>query len=288
MKILIMGGTGMLGSAITDYLSHFEDLQIHTTIRSKNIPHYIKNNQNISVIKDIDAQDKTSIFSVINSLKPELVINCIGMVKQLIEKDDIHLNTIYMNSYLPHQLLKICSEFNSRLIHVSTDCVFKGDKGLYTENDTADSVDIYGLSKLLGEINTRNSLTLRTSIIGHELNSKNGLLEWFLSQEGQVFGYKNAIFSGLPTIEVARVIKEYVIPNTNLTGVYHLSSEPISKLKLLNIIKKEYQKKISIHEESSFQIDRSLDSSKFKKETGYFSPSWGNLVKFMKEKKLEI
>jgi dTDP-4-dehydrorhamnose reductase len=282
-----MGGTGMLGSTITNYLSHFEDLQIHTTIRSKNIPCYIKSNKNISVIKDIDAQDKTAIFSVISSLKPHLVINCIGMVKQLIEKDDIHSKTIYMNSYLPHQLLKICSYFNSRLIHISTDCVFKGDKGLYTENDIADSSDIYGLSKLLGEINTRNSLTLRTSIIGHELDSKNGLLEWFLSQEGQVSGYKNAIFSGLPTIEVARVIKEYVIPNTNLTGIYHLSSEPISKLNLLNIIKKEYQKKISIHEDSSFQIDRSLDSSKFKEETGYFSPSWNNLVKFMKEKKLE-
>ena len=165
-----------------------------------------------------------------------------------------------------------------RLIHISTDCVFSGSKGHYRESDTPDATDLYGRSKLLGEIDYGDALTLRTSIIGPELYSNSSLLDWFLSQTGSIQGFTKAVFSGLPTVEIARVIAEYVIPRPKLAGLYHVSSEPIDKCALLNLIAKIYKKPIHIVPDDKLVIDRSLNSDRFYEETGYHAPQWDELI----------
>ena len=172
---------------------------------------------------------------------------------------------------------------NCKLIHISTDCVFSGKKGFYKENDNPDPIDLYGRSKLLGETVTNNALTLRTSYIGEELITNRGLLNWFLSQNDVVTGFSNAIYSGLPTIEIARVINEYVLPNQELSGLFHLSSEPINKFNLLNLINTIYKKKILIKQDFSNEINRSLDSTKFRQETGYQPIEWEKAIEIMYE-----
>ena len=188
---------------------------------------------------------------------------------------------------LPHQLAALCEQHCARLVHISTDCVFDGKKGNYIETDISDAIDLYGKSKFIGELSDKpHAITLRTSIIGHELNSSNGLIEWFLSQTGTVNGFKRAIFSGLPTVELARVIAEYVIPQPNLYGLYHVSAELISKFDLLSLVAKIYGKEIEILPETDVIIDRSLDSSRFRTATGYRAPAWPELIKMMKDSKI--
>jgi dTDP-4-dehydrorhamnose reductase len=170
------------------------------------------------------------------------------------------------------------------LIHISTDCVFSGKKGRYCEADPSDAEDLYGKSKHIGEVTDRkNTITLRTSIIGHELKSQYALLEWFLAQESSVYGYSKAIFSGVPTNELARIIKDYVLPREDLNGLYHISADPISKFDLLHIIARQYKKEIDIIEDSKVVVDRSLSSDRFFKATGYRAPDWSELIKEMWE-----
>jgi len=167
------------------------------------------------------------------------------------------------------------------MIHISTDGVFDGKRGGHTERDEVNISDVYGMSKFLGEVNYPHCLTLRTSIIGHELKGKRGLVEWFLSQKKDVRGYTKAIYSGLPTIELAEIISDYILPNDNLAGIYHVSSEPISKYDLLCLIADRYVKKIEIKPSDKVAIDRSLDSSIFRSLTGYTPPSWPELINKM-------
>jgi dTDP-4-dehydrorhamnose reductase len=190
---------------------------------------------------------------------------------------------IPINSILPHRLANLCELAEARLIHISTDCVFSGEKGGYVEKDFSDAKDLYGRSKYLGEVDYPNSITLRTSIIGHELNSSKSLINWFLSQEGSVKGYKNAIFSGLPTNEMAKVIRDYVIPNPSLKGLYQVSADPISKFDLLQLVSDVYGKIIQIIPDDLVKIDRSLNSEKFCKATGFKPKPWPQLIKEMYE-----
>ena len=221
-----------------------------------------------------------SLISVFNQVKPEIVVNCVGIVKQLSLSEDPYV-TLPINSLLPHRLAKICSLTNSRLIHFSTDCVFSGKQGMYRESDTPDATDLYGLSKRLGEVINNNAITLRTSIIGHELSGQRSLINWFLAQEETIKGFSKAIFSGLPTIEIARIIEHYIIPHPNLTGLYHVSADPIDKFSLLKLVAKIYHKNIKILEDQTLIIDRSLDSSLFRGQTGYSTPKWPDLVNNM-------
>ena len=171
-----------------------------------------------------------------------------------------------------------------RLIHFSTDCVFSGRKGMYSEKDDIDTTDLYGLSKYLGEVDGDNCLTIRTSIIGKELNTKNGLFEWFLSNDGgAVEGYTNAIFSGFPTIVLAEILVKIISGFPELSGVWHVSSDPISKFDLLKLIAIEYGLQINIKPFADFLEDRSLDSSRFRNETGIIPPKWPELIRIMKE-----
>ena len=282
MKILVLGVTGMLGSAV------FRTFQgsghdVWGTLRKAQGLKYYSIEAQSHLIQDVDVLDQEVLFALIERIKPDVVINCIGLIKQLACAND-PLVILPINSLFPHQLSNMCAFFEARLIHISTDCVFSGKKGFYSEVDLSDAEDLYGKSKFIGEISDKpHAITLRTSIIGHELNSHYALVNWFLSQKKQVKGYVNAVFSGLPAIELARVMRDYVIPNDHLFGLYHVASNPINKHDLLSLIADVYQKKIEIVPDESLVLDRSLNAERFEAATDYKAPSWAELVKKMRQ-----
>lgn len=279
-KILIFGANGMLGHTVLRVLSDDGKFNVVGTVRSRKSFYQIDYKYRNQLILNLDVTNVSAVNSLINDLKPNYVINCVGLVKQLAQADN-PLLAIPINALFPHQLAHACKKINARLIHISTDCVFSGLKGSYLEEDFPDAIDLYGRSKLLGEVDYSWAITLRTSIIGHELSGAHGLIDWFMSQEGEIEGFRRAIFSGLPTVEVARVIRDYVIPNEYLSGLYHLSSEPISKYELLKLVASIYQKKIVIKPNDQFIIDRSLVSEKFTKAAGYKVGDWSSLIRLM-------
>ena len=184
---------------------------------------------------------------------------------------------------LPHRLARLCQLVGARLVHISTDCVFDGARGRYLESDPSDAKDLYGRSKYLGEVAYGHTLTLRTSIIGHELSSAHGLVGWFLAQQGRVKGYTRAIFSGLPTVELACMVRDVVVPRPDLHGLYHVASQPIAKYDLLLLLAKVYGKKIEVIPDEAVVIDRSLDATRWREATGYVAPNWNALVNAMHE-----
>lgn len=278
-KVLILGGTGMLGHMLFSQLSLVESLDVYATARNLQGLSVFFNPDIIKKIRtDVDADNFDSVIRAFASIQPDIVINCIGLIKQLPIASD-PLSALTINSLLPHRISMICRSSGARLIHISTDCVFDGQKGNYIEADYSNCRDLYGKSKFLGEVTyPPHCLTLRTSIIGHEIKGKLGLVEWFLAQEGKVKGFSNAIYSGFPTIELAHIIKDHIIFNDKMTGMYHLSSEPISKYDLLKLIAAKYSKQIVIEKHDDFYRDLSLDSSAFCQVTGYKSPGWEKLV----------
>jgi dTDP-4-dehydrorhamnose reductase len=277
-KVLIIGVSGMLGHALFFNLSREEDLDIYATARNKDELTKWFSPKCLDKIKGgVETDNIDALIKAVSDIKPDIVINCIGIIKQLDEAKD-SLKSISVNALFPHRMANICAAAGSRFIQISTDCVFDGTKGNYTEDDRSDAYDIYGKTKYLGEVHCSNCVTLRTSIIGHELKGKRSLVEWFLAQEGEIRGYSNAIYSGFPTVEMARIIGRYVIPNEELSGLYHVSSEPISKLELLRYIADRYNKEIEINSFDDFHINRSLDSTRFRASTGYVPPIWSELV----------
>ena len=231
-----------------------------------------------------DVLDINDLRRKIKELMPDVIINCIGQTNKIPGKNLNNIERyINLNSLFPFRLKEICVEIKSRLIHFSSDCVFSGKNGSYSEKDNPDPKDIYGKSKLLGELDNENIITIRKSVIGHELDSKKGLLEWFLNHEGIVEGYKEAIFSGLTVLELARIIDMYILPNKDIKGIIHLSADPISKYDLLKIIANQYNKIIKIEPNEDIKIDRSLNSDHFKDLTGYKSDPWPLLIKSMEE-----
>ena len=277
MKILIFGASGMLGHNLFETFSENKNFETFGVIR-KNVSVKVFR-ENAKRIKSIsDAREIEEITDLIKEVSPKVIINCIGLIKQ---KEDLKniVESIQLNSLFPHLLQIASRDVGAKLIHFSTDCVFSGKKGSYKEEDLPDSVDIYGLSKRLGEIDANGALTLRTSIIGHEIMSDVSLLDWFLNQEGSIKGYKKAIFSGLTTIEISKVLQQIILNNFSLSGIYHLSANPISKYDLLKLVAKIYKKNIEILEDTEVKIDLSLDSSKFSSITGYNPPSWEMLIK---------
>lgn len=281
-KVLILGSTGLLGSTILKYFSIKSNFQCFGTIRKSSDEKKLKYINRVKLFK-VDFDKTKNLRKVFSFIKPNLVINCIGVVKQVLN-NNMNSEIIRVNSFLPHYLSELTNENNEiRFIHFSTDCVFSGLKGRYLESDVTDAKDIYGVSKMLGEVDNFNTLTLRTSIIGQELKTNYSLLNWFLSQKKQIKGYKNAVFSGLTAPEIASVIHNYVIPNTKIRGIYHLSGRPISKYDLLYIFKKVYKKNIKIVPDFKIKINRSLNSNLFQKATGYKPPTWNKLIHEMYE-----
>jgi dTDP-4-dehydrorhamnose reductase len=282
MKVLVLGVSGMLGNAMFRKLSESQSLEVYGTARSASVKRFFSDELNQRIVCGVDIENQDSVACILAEIKPQAVINCVGLVKQLADAND-PLVALPINAILPHRLARLCQLINARLIHVSTDCVFSGARGNYNENDPPDAQDLYGRSKLLGEVDYPHAVTLRTSIIGHELNSMHSLVGWFLAQHGRVKGYARAIFSGLPTVELAELVRDVVLPRGELRGVYHVASAPISKFDLLRLVAKTYDKQITIEEDQDFVIDRSLDATRFRDVTGYTAPPWPTLVKKMFE-----
>ena len=280
LKVMVLGATGMLGNAVLRTFADDPRFDVVGTARSDSVRRLLPVPLCNLVLTGVDAEQYDSLVAAFAHVRPDVAINCIGLIKQLSSAND-PLSALPINAMLPHRLARLCAINGARLVHVSTDCVFDGEKGMYLESDRADAFDLYGRSKLLGEVDYDNALTLRTSIIGHELNSANALIEWFLSQQGAVKGFRNAVFSGLPTAELARVIKEYVLPRPELRGLYHVSAEPIAKYDLLKLVANVYGKQIEIIPDDTLNIDRSLNSDRFRRETGYEPASWPDLINFM-------
>jgi len=280
MKLLVLGASGMLGNALARYFSADHAVDVYGTVRSFNHGAFFDAIPSVQLLHGIDVENHDVLLDVFQNVRPDMVVNAIGLVKQLAMVDD-PLAALPINSLLPHRLARLCALVGARLVHISTDCVFSGEKGAYLESDVPDAVDLYGRSKLLGEVDYPNAITLRTSMIGHELSGARSLVGWFLSQTGRVKGYRKAVFSGLPTVEIARVIKEFVLPHPELHGVYHLSGDPVNKYELLVKVARVYGRSIEIEPDDSLVIDRSLDSTRFRAATGYCPKSWDEMIALM-------
>jgi len=281
MKILILGASGMLGHILFRTLSRESFFTVSGTIRSQSKRSLFEPALAARLINCAEIRDVSFLKSIFQELKPNVVVNCISLgVGQL--KKMFPLDYISTYSLLPHQLLQLCKDHETRLVHISTDGVFSGQRGGYSENDIADASDLYGLSKRLGEINSPNAITIRTSIIGPDLTMESGLLSWFLRQEGHCEGYTRALFSGLPTVVLAEIIRDIILPNFGIAGTYHIAAEPISKFNLLREIALAYEKSIEIIPVDQPVINRSLNAEHFYNATGYRAPEWSTLIATMK------
>lgn len=283
MKVLVLGVTGMLGNAVFRRLAERSEVSIAGTARSTAAYRYFDPALHDRIVTGVDVENFDSVVDALARTRPEVVVNAVGLIKQLqVAKDP--LNALPINAILPHRLARLCAATNARLIHVSTDCVFSGERGNYVEADRPDADDLYGRSKLLGEVDYPNAVTLRTSIIGHELgDAHHALVDWFLSQSGKTRGFTRAIFSGVPTVELADVILDNVLPNPQLHGLYHVSAAPISKFDLLQLVARKYAKSIDIEADDRLVIDRSLDSTRFRQATGYEPAGWPDLIEKMRQ-----
>jgi len=279
-RVLVLGASGMLGNAVMRFFAQSPNFEVVGSARSAVLKKHFSPNIAEKVIIGHDVNNPDHLVDLFNRARPDFVINCVGLVKQLEQAFD-PLQTIPINSLLPHRLARLCEVVGARLVHISTDCIFSGTQGMYKEADASDARDLYGRSKYLGEVDYKSAITLRTSIIGHELDGARSLVGWFLAQTGSVKGYKRAIFSGLPTVEIARVIHDHVIPHPELHGLYHVSAEPINKFDLLTMVAQTYGKAIDICADDQVVIDRSLDSTRFRQATGFVPKPWPELLRTM-------
>jgi dTDP-4-dehydrorhamnose reductase len=276
MRILILGGNGMLGHQLFKHLA--KDHEVKVTLR-QDLSEYEKFNlfHSENSFSGINVRFADQLIEVLEEFQPQTIVNAVGIIKQRSSARE-RIPSLEINSLFPHRLAILCKTISARMIHLSTDCVFSGTKGNYREKDLSDAFDLYGKSKYLGEVNERNCLTLRTSMIGRELTHKKSLLEWFLAQEGTIKGFKKAIFSGFSTQELSRIIEMILKEYPTTSGIYHVSSEPISKYDLLSLIKDRLQLPIKIIPDKTFVCDRSLDSSRFRKDFNYYPPTWEKMV----------
>jgi dTDP-4-dehydrorhamnose reductase len=277
MKVLIIGGSGMLGHQLCRHFAPRHDVCV--TLRGR--PETRAGGecfQGAQIMHGVEATDPAALERVLETVQPEAVLNCVGIIKQLAGAHDAILS-IRINSLLPHLLQQWAAAHAARLVHFSTDCVFSGRKGAYTEQDSADAQDLYGRSKLLGELTTGPGITLRSSIIGREINSSHALLEWFLSQRGKkIRGYRRAIFSGFTTHEMARIAELVLTRQRELHGVWQVAANPISKYDLLSLVRDRFGLPVEIEPFDDFHCDRSLDASRFNAATGYVPPSWPTMI----------
>jgi dTDP-4-dehydrorhamnose reductase len=276
-RVLIIGGAGMLGHKLWQvYQDRFDTW---TTLRGSPSDYrgcglFTGNH----VIPHVDAGNTDQLARVIADVRPDVIINAVGIVKQLDAARD-PLTSLSINAMFPHRLVLVARLAGARVVHVSTDCVYSGLKGSYLESDPSDAEDLYGRSKYLGEVAGPGALTLRTSIIGRELKTRSGLLEWFLSQSGRrVHGYTRAIFSGLTTAAFARALAGLIEHHPKLEGLYHLSTDPISKYDLLVRLRAAFRCDVEIDTDDTVRIDRSLDSTRLQRDAGYRPESWDTMI----------
>lgn len=266
----------MLGHQLLMLLREHHDVKV--TLRQefaayRNFPQFTPENS----FSGVDVRVSDRVLAVLSDFHPHAVVNAVGIVKQRPEGLEVIPN-LEINALLPHRLWLICRAIGARFIHISTDCVFSGLRGHYREDDRPDPVDIYGHSKLLGEVAERGAITLRTSIIGLALARNTSLIDWFLLQDKRVAGYRNAIFSGFTTKELSRVMQSLLEQYPDASGLYHLSSSPISKYELLVQLKSRLGRSLEIVPDDEIRIDRSLDSSRFRGQFNYSPPSWSEML----------
>lgn len=276
MRVLILGGDGMLGHRLLAYMERRHEVRV--TLRQDldayaRFGYFSKSN----AYSGVDLRVPDRLLAVLSDFHPDVIINAVGIVKQRPEGQE-HIGNLEINALLPHRLALICKSINAKLIHISTDCVFSGNRGNYNEADPPDPVDVYGYCKLLGEVVAPEAMTLRTSIIGTELLRKTSLIEWFLAQRATVKGYKNAIFSGFTTLELSRIIDLLIVEFPSCSGIYHISSEPVSKYELLCMVRDKLRLSVEIVPDYDVHCDRSLDSKRFRQEFNYQPPSWETMV----------
>jgi len=277
VRILILGGDGMLGHQLFRHFKERHDVRVTLRLgREAYDVHRVFDPG--TAFCGIDARQTDVLWQVIADFRPEAVVNAVGIVKQRSEAKEV-IPSLEINSLLPHRLALLCRTAGARLVHLSTDCVFSGRRGNYRESDQPDAEDLYGRTKLLGEVSEPHCITLRTSMIGPELSRKTGLLEWFLVQRGQtVKGFTKAIFSGFPTSELARIVEQVLVDAPTVYGVYHVAAAPISKYDLLSLIRDRLRLPVTIERDSTFECDRSLDASRFHRDTGYAPPAWEAMI----------
>jgi dTDP-4-dehydrorhamnose reductase len=279
LKILILGGDGMLGHQLLRTWGAASHRVLATLRRPLGAYAAYGLFTDANSVGEVEATDLDRVRALVDRFRPEAIVNCVGIVKQRSEAKAA-IPSIEINSLLPHRLLDLCQESGIRLVHISTDCVFSGRTGNYRETDTPDPVDLYGRSKLLGEVAEAPGLTLRTSIIGLELSRFTGLIEWFLAQRGMIRGFRRAIYTGVTTRELARVIDHVLVKHPRLHGVWQVASAPISKYDLLSRLSGILGRTdIEIVADDDFACDRSLRSDAFAAETGYVAPSWDAMLR---------
>jgi dTDP-4-dehydrorhamnose reductase len=276
MRILILGGDGMLGHRLLRHLGKRHEVLV--TLRQPLAAYaafglFTAENSRAGV----DVRDDAALKRILNDFHPAAIVNAAGIVKQRTTPNESIAN-IEINALLPHRVSLLSKDFGARLLHFSTDCVFSGTTGNYTETGRTDPDDLYGRTKLVGEVADSGCITLRTSIIGRELSRKKGLLEWFLAQRGVVHGYRLAIYSGFTTHEMARIVEKILVERPQASGVYHVSSEPISKYHLLCLIRDKLGLPITVLPDDTVRCNRSLDSTHFRNEFGYSPPSWDKMI----------
>ena len=277
MRILILGGDGMLGHQLQRHMRPRHDVRVTLRMARETYEAHREFDPE-SAFYGVDVLRTNSLLQVLGEFRPEAVINAVGIVKQRPEANAA-IPSLEINSLLPHRLALLCRAAGARLIHFSTDCVFSGRRGNYCEADQPDAEDLYGRSKLLGEVSEPHCLTLRTSMIGPELSRKSGLLEWFLTQRGQtVKGFTKAIFSGFPTVELARIVEMVLVDVPAIHGLYHVAAKPISKYDLLTLIRDRLHLSTVIERDETFECDRSLDASRFHRDTAYLAPAWEAMI----------
>lgn len=277
MRVLVIGGSGMLGHKLVQ--SWHDRFEVWTTLRGR-FEDYEKYQifERKKCFELVDAEKFETVGKVIKKIEPQVIFNAVGIIKQLPSSKNV-IKTLTLNAIFPHRLAETAEKINARLINISTDCVFDGKKGNYKEHDVSNATDVYGKSKNLGEVVGENCLTLRTSIIGRELQTSHSLVEWFLSSRGKkVKGFTNAIYTGFPTVVLADIIADLIVKHKDLSGLFHVSAEPINKFELLKLIKAAYRADVEIEPDTDFRIDRSLDSTKFRLATGFQPASWKKMI----------
>jgi dTDP-4-dehydrorhamnose reductase len=278
-RILILGAGGMLGHKMLQVLSARFPQTFGTLRSSRRRPPYdrIELFAGDHIIDQVDVSDLERVDALIRELRPDVVVNCAGVIKQRSAAHDA-VASITVNALLPHRLALVQAEHSGRVIHFSTDCVFSGATGNYVESDFADAYDLYGRTKFLGEVATPNALTLRTSIIGRELQHFQSLLEWFLRQSGSVAGYTRVFWSGVTTIHLSRLVADLIINHPALNGLYQVSSGRIAKYDLLLQVRDAFGMTVRVEPESATECDRSLNGSRFEEAVGYRCPPWPELL----------
>jgi len=277
MRILILGGDGMLGHCLLRHLSAAQETRVtlHRRLGEYSAFGLFHGGNSYD---ETDIRDARRVAAVVADFRPEAVINATGVIKQRPEAHEPDLSS-EVNAEFPHRLARLCRAREARLVHLSTDCVFSGEKGNYAESDTPDPVDLYGETKLRGEVDAPGVITLRTSMVGRELSRKTGLIEWFLAQRGRtVHGYRKAIFSGFTTLELSRLTEMLITRHHNKHGIFHASSAPISKFDLLSGLERRLKLGVTIVPDDSVVCDRSLDSTRFRAAFGYTPPAWDSML----------